>query len=63
MDFARGFDELASSIWERQPGRLSDRYSLHAAETVIAIGPVRETTRAYTLTTTVDPVEPMPWAI
>jgi predicted dehydrogenase len=62
MDFARGVAELAASIRERRPCRLSERYSLHTNELVIAIDHARETGSAYAMTTTFDPIEPMPWA-
>jgi predicted dehydrogenase len=62
MDFARGVAELADSIRERRPCRLSEQYSLHTNELVIAIDHARATGAPYTVTTTFDPIEPMPWA-
>jgi predicted dehydrogenase len=62
MEYARGVAELAASIREHRPCRLSERYSLHTNELVIAIDRARETAAPYTLTTTFDPIEPMPWA-
>jgi len=62
MDFARGAAELAASIRERRACRLSERYSLHTNELVIAIDHARATGAPYTMTTTFDPIQPMPWA-
>ena len=38
MDFIRGVADLADSIREHRPCRLSERYCLHIDELVIAIG-------------------------
>jgi predicted dehydrogenase len=62
MDFARGVAELAASIREGRPCRLSGPYCLHTNELVIAIDRARATGASYTMTTSGDPVEPMPWA-
>ena len=61
MDFCRGVAELADSLEENRPCRLSARYSLHVNELVLAIsgagaGISKE------ITSTFDPIEPMPWA-
>jgi predicted dehydrogenase len=63
MDFCRGVAELTASIREHRPCRLSARYSLHTNELVIAIDRARQTASPYAMTTTVDPIEPMPWAV
>jgi predicted dehydrogenase len=63
MDFARGVAELAASIGEGRAARLSGRYSLHTNELVIAIDHARSTGSPYLMTTSIDPVDPMPWAI
>jgi predicted dehydrogenase len=60
MDFARGVAEMAASIREDRPSRLSGRYSLHTNELVIAIHQARDTGVPYTVTTTFDPLEPLP---
>jgi len=62
MDFARGVAELAASIEEYRPCRLSARFSLHTNELVIAIDHAWATGAPYTMTTTFDPIHPMPWA-
>jgi len=59
MDFARGVAELAASIRENRPSRLSRRYSLHTNELVIAIHQARDTGAPYKVTTTFDPIEPL----
>ena len=62
MDFARGVVELAEAVREGRPSRISERYSLHVNEMVVAIDQARDTAAPYTMTTTFDPIAPMPWA-
>ncbi len=62
MDFARGVVELADSIRENRACRLSERYSLHTNELVIAIDHARATAMPYEMTTTFPAIDPMPWA-
>jgi len=62
MDFARGPAELAAAVREKRPCRLSSRFSLHVNEMALAIHWAREQGGSYRMTTTFDPVEPMPWA-
>jgi predicted dehydrogenase len=62
MDFARGVAELASAVKEQRPCRISPQFSLHNNELVLAIQNALETGAPYRLTTSFDPVEPMPWA-
>ena len=62
MDFARGPAEMAASLREGRPCRLSARFSLHVNELTLAIHHAREIGAFYRMTTTFDPVEPMPWA-
>jgi predicted dehydrogenase len=62
MDFSRGVAEMASAITEKRPCRLSARYSLHVNEIVLAIQNALETSSSYKITSTFDPIEPMPWA-
>lgn len=62
MDFARGPAELAASIRENRPCRLSPRYALHVNEIVLAVNDAQENGQTYRMTTRFDPVEPMPWA-
>lgn len=62
MDFARGLAEMAAAIKEGQAPRLSARFSLHVLEVTLAIQNAHEQSTTYEVTTTFDPVEPMPWA-
>jgi predicted dehydrogenase len=62
MDFARGVSEMADAIKEGRTCRLSPRFSLHVLELTLAIQNAMENSTMYEMTTTFDPVEPMPWA-
>src|SRR4051812_26580087 len=62
MDFARGVAEMAAAIKEDRAPRLSARFSLHVLEVTLAIQNAHEQSSTYEVTTTFDPVEPMPWA-
>lgn len=60
-DRARGVAELAASIAENRPSRLSPEFVLHITEVALAIqnaGAAGVTSR---MTTRFDPVRPMPW--
>lgn len=61
MDFAAGVAELALSLFEKRPSRLSPRFSLHVNEVAIAlhnagVGVVYKTRSRF------DPVQPLPWS-
>jgi predicted dehydrogenase len=71
MDFSRGIAEVAAAIGERRPSRMSARFALHVNEIVLAIqnpepvsgggqGTGMGTPRV--LTSTFEPIAPMPWA-
>ena len=62
MDFARGVAEMAAAIKEGRTSRLSPRFSLHVLEVTLAIQNALEKSTTYQVTTTFDPIEPMPWA-
>jgi hypothetical protein len=62
MDFSRGVEELAQSIDAKRESRLSTRFSLHITELALAIHLSRQLKQPYQMTTTFEPVEPMPWA-
>lgn len=62
MDFARGVADLASSLEEERPPRLSARYSLHVNEITLALDHALRHNSTYTMTTTAGPMEPMPWS-
>lgn len=61
-DFCRGIAEMASAIQDSRPCRLDGRFCLHVNELTLAIHNARDSSGAYKLTTSFDPVEPMPWA-
>jgi hypothetical protein len=62
MDFARGIAEMAAAINEGRPNRLSPQFSLHVLEATLAIQNAFESSSTYKMTTTFDPIDPMPWA-
>lgn len=62
MDFSRGVAELAQSLVEHRPCRLSMDFSLHNTEVVLAMHNAPTTAMPYRLATTFAPMEPMPWA-
>ncbi len=61
QDFSRGIAELAQAITENRPGRIPAELSLHITELVLAIQNASETGISYNMTTTFNPIEPMPW--
>jgi len=63
VDFCLGPAELASSIVQGRPCRLSARYCLHNTEIILAIQNALDTGSPRKVTTSFDPLEPMPWAI
>ncbi len=62
MDYARGIAELASAIREQRPSRLSDEFSLHVNEVVLAIQNAGPHSTTYEVTTQFEEMTPMPWA-
>jgi predicted dehydrogenase len=62
MDFARGVAELAAAIREGRSSRLSADYCLHVTEIVLALDTALRGSCRYEMTTTFEPIEPMPWA-
>jgi len=62
MDFARGIAELAASVREGRPCRLSARFCLHVNELALAIQNPDNFGTPHTLRSTFDPIEPMSWA-
>jgi predicted dehydrogenase len=62
MDFARGPAELAAALREGRPSRLSAAFSLHVNEIALAIHHARRDGAVCDLTTTCEPMAPMPWA-
>jgi predicted dehydrogenase len=62
MDFARGVAAMAQAAAERRPAVMSARYALHVNEIVLAMQYPAEMGSPRRLTTTFEPMEPMPWA-
>jgi predicted dehydrogenase len=62
MDFGRGVADLADAVRTGRQPRLSSRYSLHVNEIVLAVSSALGGGGTYQMTTSIDPVEPMPWA-
>jgi hypothetical protein len=62
MDFARGPAELAAAIAEKRPCRLSADFALHVNEIVLAMQNPGRMGCPYRVTSTFEPVKPMPWA-
>jgi predicted dehydrogenase len=58
IDFARGVAELASAVRDGRPCRLSASFALHVNEIVLML----RNGATGALTTTSEPMEPMPWA-
>lgn len=63
VDFCIGPAEVASSIREERPCRLSPEYCLHNTEIVLAIHNSSPSGSNHKVTTTFNPMEPMPWAL
>lgn len=63
MDFCRGIAAMAAAIAAKEPcHHFSERFSLHNTELALAIHNAREGGSKVILTTTFDPLEPLPWA-
>jgi len=60
-DRARGVAELALAITEGRPSRISADFSLHITELTLAISGAGNG-QSYRMTTSFDPISPMPWA-
>ena len=63
MDFARGVADLGAAIRSGTTPRLSAEYCLHTTEIVLALDTALRHEARYEMTTTFDPVEPMPWGV
>lgn len=62
MDFARGIAEQAAAIKENRPSRLSAQFVGHVNEIVLALQPARGAAGTRRMTSTFEPMTPMPWA-
>jgi len=54
--------EMADAIARDRTPRLSAQYSLHVNELVLAIHEASSSGSCYNMTSTFDPIAPMPWA-
>jgi hypothetical protein len=61
-NFCRGVAELADAVEQRRPSRLSARYCLHVTEIILAIQNALETQSPHRISSSFDPIEPMPYA-
>jgi predicted dehydrogenase len=62
VDFCLGIAEMAEALREGRPSRLSAVYCLHTTEVMLAIHNALDTSSPYRVTTSFDPIDPMPWA-
>ena len=62
IDFCRGVAELADAIRENRESRLSAAFCLHVTEVSLAIDNALEDGTTYTMSSSFDPIEAMPWA-
>ncbi|WP_425071658.1 Gfo/Idh/MocA family protein [Sagittula sp. S175] len=62
MNFMLGPAEVLDALRENRPPRMSNDMALHLTEVTLAIQNAGETTGAQRMTTTCEPMEPMPWA-
>lgn len=60
MDFARGPADLAAAVREGRQPRMTPRFGLHVNEITLAISNASANGSVYTMTTTFEPIEPMP---
>ena len=61
-DRSRGVAELAAAVAERRSSRLSAAFTLHVTELALAIQRAGAQSGAYEMTTSFEPIAPMPWA-
>ena len=61
MDFCRGIAEIADAVQHKRACRLSGQFSLHVNELALAIHSAQGG-KSYVMTTTFEPMQPMPWA-
>jgi predicted dehydrogenase len=63
MDFCRGMAEMADSLKENRPCRLSAAWSLHVNELVFAMQHPDQYGASHDMTSSFEPMSPMPWAV
>jgi predicted dehydrogenase len=62
VDFCLGIAELVGALKDGRQSRLSPTYCLHSTEVALAIHNASDRGAPYIVTTSFDPIEPMPWA-
>ncbi len=62
MDFCRGVGEVADALAEGRAPRLPARWSLHVTELVLAMQSPETYGATRAISSTFEPLEPMPWA-
>ena len=62
VDYMLGVVELAASIQEERPCRLSHGFCLHITELTLAVQNALATAAPIRLESTFDPIDPMPWS-
>ena len=63
MNFMLGPAEVLGALRDNRPCRLSNDFALHLTEVTLAIQNAGEFSGAQRMTTTCQPMEPMPWAM
>jgi len=63
MDFAAGLAELARSVRDGRPCRLSARFSLHVNEVALALQNAGTNSSVYVTRSRFEPVQPLDWAV
>lgn len=63
MDFAAGLAELARSVRDGRPCRLSARFSLHVNEVALALQNAGTNSTVYITRSRFKPVQPLDWAV
>ena len=61
-DFCSGIAEMVAAIREDRACRLNADFCLHVNELTLAAHTALESSGAYRMTTSFDPIDPMPWA-
>lgn len=61
-DFCRGIVDMAESIKNGHACRLNGRFALHITEATLAIQNAGRSSAPYHMTTSFEPIDPMPWA-
>lgn len=63
MDYGRGIAEMAASIRENRPSRMSAEHALHLTEITLALQHPEKMESPRQLESTFEPIEPMDWGL